>query len=82
MGHHPPALVDFRWHVVRVGVARVACARGARGSTVATIFLSTLIIAIFSANLCTIAAMVQKLRLILRGPNFFEVVDLVPSIGS
>ena len=42
--------------MVRVGVARVACARGARGSTVATIFLSTLIIAIFSASFYTIAA--------------------------
>ena len=58
MRYHPPALFDYRWHVLRVGAARVACARGACGSTVATIFLGTLIIAIFSANFCTIAACV------------------------
>ena len=38
MRHHPPALVNYRWYVVRVGAARVACARGVRGSTVAAIF--------------------------------------------
>jgi hypothetical protein len=55
MRHHPPALFDYRWHVGRVGAACVACARGARGSTVAAIVLSTLIIAMFCANLRTIA---------------------------